>query len=269
MMKYKAYFAWALLAIMVAFTIAIAAAPRAGTNYSASGGTSWVVGGTETIASGGAFTAASGSTTTFASGATASFASGSTTTFASGSTLAINTLSTTTNGVGAKNGTTVTAVEYGNGAIHKTVLTLTALPLTLRDTEQGLGVKIYDFPEGRILFLGATGSVAETTTSTLTSSLNTGVTYNWGVGSTTQANGTLATTEQNIVQTTNGTASATVNVAGAASNGVGVLTPLDGTTTPLDAFFNVGIAGADDIDGNATTTYTGTVTITWMNLGDY
>ena len=180
-----------------------------------------------------------------------------------------NAAAKTTAGVGAKNGATVAAAEYGDGNIHKTVLTLTALPLTLRDTEQGLGVKIYDFPAGRILFLGATGSVAGTTTSVLADTLNTGVTYNWGVGSTTQANGTLATTEQNILQTTNGTASATINVAGAASGGLGVLTPLDGTSTAVDAFFNVGVAGATDIDANATTTWTGTVTITWMNLGDY
>lgn len=172
-------------------------------------------------------------------------------------------------GAGAKNGATVSAAEYGEGNIHRTVLTLTALPLTLRDTEQGLGVKVYDFPAGRILILGATGSVAGTTTSVLADTLNAGVTYNWGVGSTTQANGTLATTEQNILQTTNGTASATINVAGAASGGLGVLTPLDGTTTAVDAYFNVGVATGTDIDANATTTWTGTVTITWMNLGDY
>jgi collagen type VII alpha len=204
-----------------------------------------------------------------------STASTSTTTVNSGSggislvgTVTTNSAPKTTFGVGTKNGATVSVVEYGLGVIHQTVFTLTALPLTLRDTEQGLGVKIYDFPEGRILFLGATGSVAETTTAE-TTTLNAGVTYNWGVGTTTQANGTLATTEQNILQTSNGTASAVKDVAGAASNGVGILAPLDGTGTALDAFFNVGVAAGGDIDGNATTTYTGTVTITWMNLGDY
>ena len=172
-------------------------------------------------------------------------------------------------GIGAKNGTTVSVAEYGVGPVHQTVFTFTALPLTVRDTQTGGGVKIYDFPEGRILFLGATGSIALTTTSVLANTLNAGVTYNWGIGSTTQANGTLATTEQNILQTTNGTASATINVAGAASKGVGVLTPLDGTTTAIDAYLNVGVASATDIDGNATVTITGTATITWMNLGDY
>lgn len=175
----------------------------------------------------------------------------------------------TESGIGAKNGDAVTVVEYGIGPIHQTDFIFTALPLTLRDTQQGNGVKIYDFPAGRILILGATGSITETTTSVLTSTLNAGVTYNWGIGSVTQANGTLATTEQDIIQTTAGTASATINVAGAASKGVGVLTPLDGTTTAIDAYLNVGIASATDIDGDATVTITGTASITWINLGDY
>jgi hypothetical protein len=150
-----------------------------------------------------------------------------------------------------------------------TVLTLASLPLTLADATTGAGVKIYDFPEGRILILGATGSIAMTTTSVLASTLNAGVTCNWGVGSTTQANGTLATTEQDILQKSNITASATVNVAGAASNAFGALAAFDGTATALDAYLNVGVATGTDIDGDATVTISGTVTLHWMLLGDY
>lgn len=168
-------------------------------------------------------------------------------------------------------GSTVTAVEYGDAFLHQTVITLTALPLTLIDATVGAGVKIYDFPEGAITILGALGSVAETTTAAdLTTTLNTGVTYNWGVGTTTQANGTLATTEQDIIPTTNGTASATTGVAGAASAGVRTAAPacFNGTVTAKDAFFNVGIALNTDIDGNTTTTWTGTITILWAFAGD-
>lgn len=172
-----------------------------------------------------------------------------------------------TDAAGAKNGATVTATET-SGIVQKTVLTFTALPLTIRDTQQGGGVKIYDFPEGRIAFLGATGSIAMTTTSVLASTLNTGVTCNWGVGTTTQANATLATTEQNIVQVANITASATINVAGAASNSFGAATAIDGTGTAVDAYLNVAVAGATDIDADATVTITGSVTIFWINLGD-
>lgn len=182
----------------------------------------------------------------------------------------LRSLPVTTSNVGAKNGATVSVTEYGNGILHQTVFTLTALPLTLADAAQGAGVKIYDFPEGAITILGASGSVAETTTAELASTLNGGVTYNWGVGTVTQSNGTLATTEQDIIETTDGTASATINVAGAASTAGRTSAPanFDGTSTAKDAFFNVGIATATDIDGDATTTWTGTITITWLFNGD-
>lgn len=172
-------------------------------------------------------------------------------------------------GYGAKNGSTISVAEFG-GIVRKTIFTMTALPLTLADATVGAGVKIYDFPEGRLLFLGAVGAFAFTTTSTLASTLNAGVTINWGIGSTTQANGTLATTEQDILPTTNATASATINVAGATSKGKNTAVLfLDGTTTAIDAFFNVGVATATDIDADATITISGVLTLHWMNLGDY
>ena len=172
----------------------------------------------------------------------------------------------TTRNVGAVNGSTVSAVEHGDGFYHVTVLTLTATPLTLADATVGAGVKIYDFPVGQITVLNASGSVAETTTSAIATTLNSGVTYNWGVGTVTQANGTLATTEQNIINTTNGTSSTTINVAAAASSSTQTVAPLayNGKTTAIDAFFNVGIAVATDIDADATTTWTGTITMSWM-----
>lgn len=177
-----------------------------------------------------------------------------------------STVPVTTSRLGAVNGATVSAVENGNGIFHMTVLTLTALPLTLADATVGAGVKIYDFPVGMITVLSASGSVAETTTSAIATTLNSGVTYNWGVGTTTQANGTLATTEQNIINTTNGSSSTTIDVAAAASSSAQTVAPLayNGKSTAIDAFFNVGIAGATDIDADATTTWTGTITITWI-----
>lgn len=163
----------------------------------------------------------------------------------------------------------VTATETGNGVVNQTTLTITALPLTMTDAAAGGGVKVFNFPAGRIARIGAEASLALTTTSVLASTLNAGVTCNYGVGSTTQANGTLATTEQDIVQTTNVTASATINVAGAAAAGVGagVLASLDGRVTPIAAFLNVGVATGTDIDGDATVTVSGTVVITWAKIG--
>lgn len=177
-------------------------------------------------------------------------------------------LGAATSSAGAKNGTTVTAVETGTGVVHQTTLTLAATPVTMRETEQGGGVKLYDFPAGRILILGALASIAVKTTSVLADTLHAGVTCNYGVGSTTQASATVATTEQDMVQVAAFTSGATINVASAVATGVGVLAPLDGTTTAIDAFLNLAVAGAGDIDANATATVTGTVTLTWINLGD-
>jgi len=162
----------------------------------------------------------------------------------------------------------VTVAEYGDGVFHQTVFTLAAVPVTMRDTEQGGGVKIYDFPVGRIFRMGATGTIAVTTTSVLADTLNAGSTCNWGVGSTTQANATLATTEQDFVNVTAFTSSATVDVAGADATGVGasVLASLDGTSAAVDAYLNLAVAGATDIDADATVTVSGTVKITWVNL---
>mgnify|MGYP001590155211 FL=1 len=162
----------------------------------------------------------------------------------------------------------VTVAEYGDGVFHQSVFTLTAVPITMRDTEQGGGVKIYDFPLGRIQRLGAAGTIAVTTTSILADTLNTGVTCNWGVGSTTQSSATVATTEQDFINVTAFTASATIAVAGADSKGVGVgvLASLDGTSTAVDAFLNLAVALSTDIDANATVTVSGTVKITWVNV---
>lgn len=157
--------------------------------------------------------------------------------------------------------------EYMFGHLHRTTFTFTAVALTLADATVGAGVKIYTFPAGAITVIGAAGQVAETTTSVLASTLNTGVTLNFGLGSTTQANGVLATTEQNILQTSNLTASATVSVAGATAKigKTNAVTLLDGHATPAAIYFNVGVATATDIDADATTTYTGIFRVDWFN----
>lgn len=155
--------------------------------------------------------------------------------------------------------------------VHKTIIDLADLGvLTLLDATVGLGTKIYTFPVGRILIHGARlKNLAVTTTSVLASTLNASKTLSAGVGSTTQANGTVATTEQDIVNVFGPTSSATINVAGTAASGNGPSAPfsLDGTGTAIAAFFNIGVPTATDIDGDATVTVTGMAEITWSNIG--
>lgn len=163
----------------------------------------------------------------------------------------------------------VAVQEFGAGQTHSTVLTLVNLPLTVRDTQQGGGVKIYTFPLGKIFRLGASAeNIVIRTTSDVATTLNSAVTGQFGVGSTTQANATLATTEQDFVQVTAFTSSATTGAAPAAvrAYGVPVTTLLDGSATAVDVFFNVAVAGATDIDADATVLVSGTVTLNWIRV---
>jgi hypothetical protein len=66
------------------------------------------------------------------------------------------------------------------------------------------------------------------------------------------------------------TSSATINVAGTAvSAALGASAQFDGTTTAKDVYLNTAFATTADVDGNATQTISGTVVITWVQLGDY
>jgi hypothetical protein len=179
-------------------------------------------------------------------------------------------------GTGTKEGVTVAfknayqVAERGTDVVHKTVFTFTDSPVTLDDTGVGEGIKIYTFPDGYIQMLGGAGTMAMTTTSVLATTLNASSTVGWGVGTTTQANGTLATTEQDLINVANITSSATINVASATVAGQADLnaTAFDGTSTAIAAFLNFGVPTATDIDANATVTITGSVALFWVNLGD-
>lgn len=167
----------------------------------------------------------------------------------------------------------VVATEYGNGFYHQTVLNFTNLAMALSDANVGGGTLLYTFPVGNISAIAGLASVAETTTSTLASTLNAGVTLSVGVGSvqtTTQGSGTLVTTQQDLVNAFSATSSATINVAGAVAKGkVTATTALrfDGTSSAITAYLNCGVPTGTDIDGDATTTWTGTVTLTWVYDG--
>lgn len=182
--------------------------------------------------------------------------------------LSVTGAQSTGDGVGAVNGGTVSAVEYGNGAVHKTVLTLTATPITLTD-EGGVGqyggVKIYDFPAGNIVTLGA--SIDADLTLTETEWLDTAE-GDVGLGTTAPDDGNaLATTEQNIIATTAIAAmTAQVGPINAQSADQATLGAAGGTDS--DLYLNVRIDdNAAHITGGGT--ITGTVTVVWVNAGDF
>lgn len=178
-------------------------------------------------------------------------------------------------GNGAKNGSTVSVKEYGAGFLHKTVLTCTATPITISDdagVAQYGGVKVYDFPEGMLCTLGAvvTGSLTAGVTGTIIDNWDGDV----ALGTVTATTGaTLVSTEANILQS--------VAVSAGASDKIGVVDAvsvataltesgarwLDGTGGALDMYLNFVID--DDATHTAgTATFTGTIELIWMMLGD-
>jgi hypothetical protein len=168
-------------------------------------------------------------------------------------------------GNGAAAGTGNVASEQV-GTVHKTVLTLTALSVTMTDAttagNQGLQ-KIYDFPEGNILILGATTDLAIaagvggiTDTAAVVGSI--------GSVAASNADATLTSTEANIVPSTSATLTGGVGAFGGQSTASAML---DGTATAVDAYLNFAVPDAGST-GNDTMSVTGTVTLVWVNLGD-
>lgn len=176
----------------------------------------------------------------------------------------------TAGNVGAVAGTGVTGVEYGDGVMHQTVITCTNVAVALAD-EAGViaygGIKVYDFPEGVILVLGAIADLDLTKSSA-------GVNADWdgdfSLGTVTAANDAdLTSTEADILPKT-----ATPQAAAGATtaNGANVAVAfLDGTTTAKDVFVNLLVDDADhDVTGTACNLIlNGTITLTWAKLGDY
>ena len=165
-------------------------------------------------------------------------------------------------------GTSVTAVEFGTDSIvHRTVLTLSALAQAIvNTTSEYAGSLIYTFPQGRILLLGALISAAQTTTTTIATSIASGTTGALALGTATASATSLTGNMVNMLPSTAYTSSATINVPAAVSVGaLAVSAQFDGTTTPVPMYFNTAIA-TGTIDGAQT--FTGTVALSWINLGD-
>ncbi|MDD2777637.1 MAG: hypothetical protein PHI16_01905 [Methanocellales archaeon] len=177
--------------------------------------------------------------------------------------------SLTSSGIGAAVAGIASAVEYGDGIQHETVITLTNVSLVIADGAFDDGEKVYDFPEGRILVQGVTASLVSTITTNFNASA--ADTFVVGAGTTTTSvsgDGALQTTEIDILPSTeNDTVDGTTTVF---TNGIALAASahFDGTTTAKDVFVNMGIPAANDSGAN-TNAVTGTIRITWLNLGDY
>lgn len=168
-------------------------------------------------------------------------------------------------------GTAGAAAGTGNVAsevapnIQKTVLTLTGLSLSVASTAVGFASqKIYDFPDGNIQVLGA---VAALTLTTVGANIDADADVLIAVGSAACADdATLTSTEANVIPSTTFALVGSTKTGFALSTAVAVL---DGVTSAAaDLYLNMVVPDADRTDTAQAVTVTGTITITWINLGD-
>lgn len=169
-------------------------------------------------------------------------------------------------GNGAVAGTGVTVQELGD----RTIFTFVNTPVVLADNAGVVAygsLKIYDFPTGPILFLGAIADLAITKSSA-------GVNADWdgdiAFGTAAASNNaSLSSTEANVIPST-----ATPQAASGATTGDCLSTStesgtvVDGTGTAVDLYVNLLVDDADhDVTGTACNLIlNGTLTLSWKNL---
>ena len=155
------------------------------------------------------------------------------------------------------------------GPLCQTTLTLNNVPQAVVNGTEYQGTKIYDFPQGRILILGVTATLQQKTTSAIASTLNS-ATGAISLGTATASSVTLNSTMADLLPSTAFTSSTVINVAGTAvSAALAASAQFDGTTTAKDVYLNTAYATTTDVDADATQTISGTVNITWVQLGDF
>lgn len=163
----------------------------------------------------------------------------------------------------------VTAKHAAFGPFIQTTLKLDNVAQTVVNGTEYQGTKIFDFPETRMWVVGCVATLQQKTTSTLASTLNASSTGAIALGTATASNVSLTGTMVDFLPSTAFTSSATVNVAGTAVSAVlAAAAFFDGTGTAKDLYLNTAYATTTDVDGDATQTISGTVVITWINLGD-
>jgi hypothetical protein len=166
-----------------------------------------------------------------------------------------------------------TVVESGSGPVHKTVITLAltgANDLDLAgDADNSIGVKVYDFPAGRIHILGVVVDAVCVVNDAFNASANDVFLVSLGSADATQAaNAVLDSTEADLLPSTILDTISNTTLSLALKAALVAAAVFDGTTTALDLFVNAAVTNASTTKA-VTLAITGTITITWINLGDY
>jgi hypothetical protein len=164
-------------------------------------------------------------------------------------------------------------VEYGDAFIHKTVITLAMTGANDLDLDgasaNSIGAKVYDFPAGRISILGAMIDASAVCNDAFNASANDVYYLSCGsVDGTQAADADLTSTEADIIPKTTIDTVSNTTLTNDWHAALAAATQLDGTTTAVDVFVNAAVADASTTKA-VTIAITGTLTIYWMNLGDY
>jgi hypothetical protein len=176
---------------------------------------------------------------------------------------------------GLPNGATVIATEETSGIVNKTILDLASTPLSVASITTGSGVggvKIYDFPQGRILMLGCmadiiltidAGDQADFTDATPEGDV--------GIGSVTPANADALGTDATDDDFSTATAFVMANYSDPEVQMPSEASlQFDGTSTALDMYVTALVDAADIDDGITSTVYvSGKIVCHWINLGDF
>lgn len=167
--------------------------------------------------------------------------------------------------------------ETGYGKSRRTEIVFRDVSYSVVDDAGVVGLvcnKIYDFAPGAILVKGAVADLTVLGANPAgAKGLNTAGDWDgdFGVGTVVGAGATLASTEQNIIPTTEiPQAVAFASTIKGVSTSTEAGKVLDGTGTAIDLYLNILIDDADqDATANAATlTLNGSITIDWEDLGD-
>lgn len=162
----------------------------------------------------------------------------------------------------------VAVSEGGFGGVHKTVLTLTDVSITMTDAAAAGthgSLQLYDFPTGVFLLLGA---VTDLSTAAGAGGLADTAAVVGALGSEALAtdNATLTSAEADFVPSTAGTLSGGAGVLDGETT-TALLAIWDGTGGAIDLYLNVAAPDAGS-SADDTLTVSGTITLYWLELGD-
>lgn len=174
--------------------------------------------------------------------------------------------------------TGMTVAEVGDAVVRKTVFTFATAggatyaatdAFAVADATAMGGRKIYTFPEGRILVLGATGSLS-LGVKTANTTINDAAAVNYSLGTAAPTEAALTTASSVNLLPKSGAVTIGTNPAYSTAVAVQLAASaqFDGTSTAVPVHLNFGLGTATEIDANAAVGVTGSITIVWAQLGD-